>query len=112
MRDCLLIQMQRIVEIGRDEGDELKHNFDMKEIRKEAEMQGKKNKKRNKQESQDDFEVSKERTSHVQINTDDPRFRGLVTNSDYSIDVTNPMFVKTKNMAKLVDSVTKKRKKE
>ena len=42
----------------------------------------------------------------------DPRFRGLVTNSDYSIDVTNPMFVKTKNMAKLVDSVTKKRKKE
>ena len=40
-----------------DEGDELKHNFDMKEIRKDAEKQGKKNKKRSKQDVQDDFEV-------------------------------------------------------
>ena len=35
-----------------------------------------------------------------------------MTNSDFSIDVTNPMYVKTKNMAKLVGSVTKRRKKE
>ena len=40
-----------------DEGDELKHNFDMKEIRKDAENQGKKNKKRSKNEVKDDFEV-------------------------------------------------------
>lgn len=37
-----------------DEGDELKHDFDMKEIRKES---GKKGKKRAKEEKQDDFEV-------------------------------------------------------
>ena len=37
-----------------DEGNELKHDFDMKEIRKES---GKKGKKRAKEEKQDDFEV-------------------------------------------------------
>ena len=42
----------------------------------------------------------------------DSRVEALVKNDDFGIDVTNPAFVKTKQMEKLVNEVTKRRKKE
>ena len=85
----------------------------MNEIKKNIKQkEKKKGKKRGREEVEDTFEVFFELHFLMQINTEDDRFKGLVTNPDFSIDVTNPLYLKTKGMEKLVHSITKKRRKD
>ncbi|CBK22145.2 uncharacterized protein [Blastocystis hominis] len=78
-------------------GEKKREDFDMVEMKQSLKKKGKKRATK-----EDDFE----------IDLNDNRFEALVKNDDFGIDVTNPAFVKTKQMEKLVNEVTKRRRKE
>jgi len=82
---------------GADADGKKLHHFDMKQIVKAEKKKGKKGKRRKAEPEpegmQDGFE----------IDVKDPRFAAVYEKHEFAIDPTNPRFVKTKAMSKLLE---------
>jgi len=82
---------------GADANSKKLHHFDMKQIVKAEKKKGKKGKRRKAEPEpegiQDGFE----------IDVKDPRFAAVYEKHEFAIDPTNPRFIKTKAMSKLLE---------
>lgn len=82
---------------GADADGKKLHHFDMKQIVKAEKKKGKKGKRRKAEPEpegiQDGFE----------IDVKDPRFAAVYEKHEFAIDPTNPRFIKTKAMSKLLE---------
>jgi len=93
-----------------DKADSKMRHFDMKEIAKAEKDAKKKKKKGSKQKGKEGHERQEVDGEDFEIETQDPRFRGLFESHEFAIDPTNPRFVGTKGMKALLDEGRKKRK--
>jgi len=89
-------------------GDEMKH-FDMKEIVKTAKLQEKQNKKnKNKNKRAEEDKINTDGGDVVE--TSDPRFSKLFESHEFAIDPSNPRYMKTEGMQKLLEEGRKRRR--
>lgn len=83
----------------REDGTKLRH-FDMKQIVKAEKNKGKKRKRKHGRSDEQDLEGIQD---GFEIDVKDPRFAAVYNNHEFAIDPTNPRFVKTKAMNKLME---------
>lgn len=97
--------------VDSDSGDEAiggRRHFDMKDIIRSEQGKDKKSRKRGKRGKagageDDKGKGSKSARDDFQINTQDPRFAALHEDHRFAIDPSNPHFIKTNSMQKLLD---------
>ena len=95
--------------MAEDQADAVRH-FDMREIEK-AEKEAKKKGKRGKKAKQQAAAAADgDAAAEFNVDTEDPRFRGLFESHEYAIDPTNPRYKATSGMKQLLEEGRKKRK--
>jgi len=82
---------------GADADGKKLHHFDMKQIVKAEKKKGKKGKRRKAEPEPDGIQDG------FEIDVKDPRFAAVYEKHEFAIDPTNPRFVKTKAMGKLLE---------